>query len=279
MKTIIGPHLSSSKGFVNIIKEADKIQATTFQFFTRNPRGTKAKDLDLIDVENFKKIWKERGNLPFVAHAPYTYNLCSSKKELRELAFRLMDDDLKRLNILGCPYYNFHPGSHTGQGESIAIEQISTALNLLIDKNKDSSVLILLETMAGKGSEVGKTFDELKLIRDKINNKEQIGFLLDTCHIFDGGYDIKDNLDSVLTSFDKFLGLSNLKVVHLNDSLNILGSHKDRHAKLGQGNIGIEAIEKIVNHPCLKHLPFILETPNDLAGYKKEINLVRSLTQ
>jgi deoxyribonuclease-4 len=279
MKTMIGPHLTSSKGFMNIIKEATSINANTFQFFTRNPRGTKAKALDLKDIENFKREWTKRGNLPFVAHAPYTYNLSSIKEDLRELALRLMDDDLKRLDVIGCPYYNFHPGSHTGQGFEIAIEQISSALNILLENNKSSNVIILLETMAGKGTEVGRTFEQLKEIRDKVEHKEKLGILLDTCHVFDAGYDIKNDLNSVLNSFDSILGLENLKAIHLNDSLNQLSSHKDRHAKLGAGNIGIKAIENIVTHPLLKSLPFLLETPNDLEGYKNEIKVVREFTQ
>ena len=279
MKTIIGPHLTSSKGFNNIIKEANKIDASTFQFFTRNPRGTKAKALDYNDINTFKAKWKELGNNKFVAHAPYTYNLCSKDENLRDLAYRLMDDDIKRLDIIECPYYNFHPGSHTGQGFDIAIEQISSALNKLLNNNPDSKVQLLLETMAGKGTEVGRTFDQLKKIWDNVRDKSRIGILLDTCHVFDGGYDIKDNLEKVLDEFDRILGLSNLKVIHLNDSLNILNSHKDRHARLGDGNIGLKAIEKIVSHPILRNLPFILETPNDLDGYKREIETIRNLTQ
>lgn len=279
MNKIVGPHLSNSKGYMNIITEMKKINANTFQFFTRNPRGTKAKELDTKDINNFKKEWMALGNLPFVAHAPYTYNLCSSKKELRELAIRLMDDDIKRLNILECPYYNFHPGSHTGQGSKIAINQISEAINILFEKNKDSKTILLLETMAGKGTEVGKNFEEIYQIINKIENKDQIGVLIDTCHIFDGGYDIKDNLDQVINDFDKILNLNKLKAIHLNDSLNILNSHKDRHAKLGEGNLGILAIQNIINHPKLNKLPLFLETPNDLLGYKKEIQLVRDLAK
>ncbi len=279
MDKIIGPHLSNSKGYMNIINEMKKINANTFQFFTRNPRGTKAKELNIEDINNFKKEWKELGGLDFVAHAPYTYNLCSSKKDLRELALRLMDEDIKRLNILECPYYNFHPGSHTGQGSVIAINQISEAINILFDKNIDSKTTLLIETMAGKGTEVGKTFEEISLIIDKIDNKNQIGVLIDTCHIFDGGYDIKDNLDKVINDFDKIINLKYLKAIHLNDSLNELNSHKDRHAKLGEGNIGIQAIANIINHPILKNLPLFLETPNDLLGYKKEIQLIRDLSK
>lgn len=275
--TIIGPHLSSSKGFVNIIKEAKKINASTFQFFTRNPRGTKIKALDIKDVNEFKKQWKEQFDTPFVAHAPYTYNLCSKNPDLRSLAYKLMDEDIKRLDIMECPYYNFHPGSHTNQGTAIAIEQIIFALNKLIENNKNSNVTILLETMAGKGSEVGKNFEELALIIEGINEKEKVKILLDTCHVFDGGYDIKNNLEKVLEDFDKKVNLDNLKAIHLNDSKNGLNSHKDRHEKLTYGNIGLDAISKIITHPRLKDLPFLLETPNDLLGYKEEIELIRSI--
>lgn len=276
--TIIGPHLSSAKGFMHIIKEAKNINASTFQFFTRNPRGTKIKALDIKDIEAFKNQWKsDFNNNKFVAHAPYTYNLCSKNPQLRDLAFKLMDEDIKRLDIIECPYYNFHPGSHTNQGTDIGIKQIIKALNLLIDNNLNSNVTILLETMAGKGSEIGKSFEELALIRKEINNKNKIKVLLDTCHVFDGGYDIKDNLEKVLEDFDNVLNLDNLKAIHLNDSKNALNSHKDRHEKLGDGNIGHSAINRITSHPVLKDLPFLLETPNDLLGYKKEIELIRNM--
>ncbi|MGD1822385.1 MAG: deoxyribonuclease IV [Pleomorphochaeta sp.] len=277
--TIIGPHLSNSKGFVNIIKEAKKINANTFQFFTRNPRGTKIKKVDLKDIEEFKNEWREKYNTPFVAHAPYTYNLCSKNPDLRELALKLMDEDIKRLDLIECPYYNFHPGSHTAQGTEKAIDQIIEALNILISNNQNSNVTLLLETMAGKGTEIGRTFNELQTIRNGINNKDRVKILLDTCHVFDGGYDIKDNLDNVLENFDKTIGINNLKAIHLNDSKNILNSHKDRHEQLGKGNIGLLAINKIISHPVLKNLPFLLETPNDLDGYKKEIELIREMKE
>ncbi len=275
--TIIGPHLTSSKGFRHIIKEAKEINATTFQFFTRNPRGTKIKKLDLKDIDAFKKQWREEFNTPFVAHAPYTYNLCSKNPELRELAIKLMSEDIKRLDILECPFYNFHPGSHTGQGVEIATEQIVFGLNKVIENNSDSKVTILLETMAGKGTEIGKTFEEIQNIRNLLSNQDKVKVLLDTCHVFDGGYDINNNLDSVLEQFDKIIGLNNLKAIHLNDSKNELGSHKDRHEKIGFGNIKIETINSITTHPKLKNLPFLLETPNDLNGYKKEISIIRKM--
>lgn len=269
---LIGCHLSSSKGFTKMAETAKQINATTFQFFTRNPRGTKAKDLDLKDIENFNKIW----NKPFVAHAPYILNLCSKNEELRELAIKIMKEDLGRLDIIGCPYYNIHPGSHTGQGENVGIDQISYGLNQIL--SEDTKAILLLETMAGKGTEMGKTFSQLKAIYENCDNKNKLGFLIDTCHIFDGGYDIKDNFEKVIEDFDKELGIENLKAIHLNDSLNILGSHKDRHAKIDQGEIGLSAMEKIINHPKIKNLPFILETPNDITGYKKEIEILNNIS-
>jgi len=275
--TIIGPHLTSSKGFKHIIKEAKEINATTFQFFTRNPRGTKIKKLDIKDIEAFKTQWNEEFKTPFVAHAPYTYNLCSKNPELRELAIKLMDEDIKRLDIIECPFYNFHPGSHTAQGVEIAIDQIAFGLNKIIDNNKNSNVTILLETMSGKGTEIGKTFEELQNIRSKLLNPNKVKILLDTCHIFDGGYDINNNLDSVLEQFDNIIGLDNLKAIHLNDSKNELGSHKDRHEKLGLGYIKMETIKAIISHPVLKDLPFLLETPNDLNGYKHEISIIKKM--
>ncbi|MBK5200297.1 MAG: deoxyribonuclease IV [Spirochaetaceae bacterium] len=270
---LIGCHLTNSKGYKKMAENAIEINASTFQFFSRNPRGTKAKDLNLDDIASFNKIWKK----PFVAHAPYILNLCSSKENLRELAIRIMIDDMKRLTIIGCPYYNIHPGSHTQQGEEIGITQIAYGINEILKEK--ATPMFLLETMSGKGTEVGKTFQQLREIRNNIDNKERVGFLLDTCHIFDGGYDIINNLDKVLEDFDKTLGIDNLKAIHLNDSKNILNSHKDRHEKLGEGNIGIVALEHIINHTNLKDLPFILETPNDTIGYKKEIELVRNLSK
>lgn len=269
---LIGCHLTSSKGYEKMAQSAIELGANTFQFFTRNPRGTRAKKLDLIDIEKFKSIW----NKPFVAHAPYILNLCSSKKDLRELAVEIMKDDIRRLEIIGCPYYNIHPGSHTGQGSKIGIEEIADGINQILSIN--TSVIFLLETMSGKGTEVGKNFDELAAIYEKVEKKENLGYLLDTCHIFDGGYDLNNSLETVIDTFNKTLGISNLKAIHLNDSKNILGSHKDRHEKLGQGNINIDSIKQIINHPSLKKLPFILETPNDLIGYKSEIELIKKMS-
>lgn len=270
---LIGCHLTSTKGFKKMAETAISINASTFQFFSRNPRGTKAKDLDFEDLKSFQQIWKN----PFIAHAPYILNLCSHNEELRELAIKIMIDDLKRLTKIGCPFYNIHPGSHTKQGESIGINQITYGINSIL--KEDTTPMFLLETMSGKGTEVGKNFQQLKEIYNKIESKNRVGFLLDTCHIFDGGYDIINDLDKVLDEFDNTIGLDKLKAIHLNDSKNILNSHKDRHEKIGEGNIGLLAIEQIVNNKYLKDLPFILETPNDIEGYKKEIDLIRNLSK
>lgn len=269
---LIGCHLTSSKGYEKMAQSAIDLGANTFQFFTRNPRGTKAKDLDLDDIKKFKEIW----NKPFVAHAPYILNLCSTKDGLRELAVKIMMDDLQRLSTIGCPYYNIHPGSHTGQGSDTGVRQIADGINQILEV--DTPVTFLLETMSGKGTEMGRTFDELASIYQLIEKKDKVGYLLDTCHIFDGGYDLNTSVDSVLKEFDKTLDIKNLKAIHLNDSKNILASHKDRHEKLGDGNIMIESIKQILNHPFTKDLPFILETPNDLDGYKKEIQMVKEFS-
>lgn len=269
---LIGCHLTSSKGYKKMAQSAIELGANTFQFFTRNPRGTKAKALDLNDIKEFKEIWDK----PFVAHAPYILNLCSSKPDLRELAIKIMMDDLQRLSTIGCPYYNIHPGSHTGQGSNLGVEEIADGINQVL--SVDTPVTFLLETMSGKGTEMGRTFEELAAIYEKIEKKDKVGYLLDTCHVFDGGYDLNTNLDLVLSEFDSILGISNLKAIHLNDSKNILGSHKDRHEKIGDGNIMMESFKQIVNHELLKELPFILETPNDLDGYKKEIQMIKEIS-
>lgn len=271
----IGCHLSASKGYLNMGKEALIINANTFQFFSRNPRGSKAKDLDLKDIEEYKKLAKENNFATILAHAPYILNPCSSNEQNRILAFELMQDDLKRLEYIPNQMYNFHPGSHTGQGVEVGINQISEMLNKLLTEEQTTTVL--LETMAGKGSEVGSKFEELKAIIDKVDLKEKMGVCLDTCHVNDAGYDVVNNLDGVLEEFDKVIGIKYLKAIHLNDSKNPLASHKDRHECIGEGNIGIEAFERIINHPQLKHLPFYLETPNELEGYKKEIEILRNL--
>ncbi|MBQ8783795.1 MAG: deoxyribonuclease IV [Clostridia bacterium] len=271
----IGCHLSVSKGFLPMGKDAVKIGANTMQFFTRNPRGSKAKDIDPEDISAFLEFCKENGISHFLAHAPYTLNPCSANPETRVFAKETMGDDLKRLELLGGCMYNFHPGSHTGQGAKTGIEQIVDMLNSIL--TKEQSTVVLLETMAGKGSEIGRSFEELKAIIDKVELKDKIGVCLDTCHIHDGGYDIVNDLDGVIQEFDKVIGLSYLKAIHLNDSMNPLGAHKDRHEKIGKGYIGLDAFEQIINHPALCNLPFYLETPNELPGYAEEIEKLQKL--
>lgn len=271
----IGCHLSISKGFYEMGKDAVKINANTIQFFTRNPRGGKAKEIDIEDIEKFKKLAEENNIEVLLAHAPYTLNLCALDKHLREFAKDTMKDDLKRMEYFPGNFYNFHPGSHVKQGVEVGIKYIIEALNEIITPEQRTRVL--LETMAGKGSEIGRNFEEIKTIIDGVKLKEHIGVCLDTCHIFDGGYDIVNKLEDVLEEFDSTIGLENLYAIHLNDSMNSLGSHKDRHAKIGEGNIGLEAMERIINNPKLKDLPFFLETPNDLEGYGEEIKILRKL--
>ena len=272
---IIGCHLSVSKGFLPMGKDALKIGANTMQFFTRNPRGGKAKDIDENDINSFLSFCSDNGITSFLAHAPYTLNPCSANEDTRRFAAETMADDLKRLEMLGGCMYNFHPGSHTGQVVETGIEQISATLNEVIAP--EQSTVVLLETMAGKGSEIGRSFEEIRAIIDKVRIKEKIGVCLDTCHVHDAGYDIVDKLDSVIDEFDKTVGLEYLRAIHINDSLNPCGAHKDRHAKIGEGYIGTAAFERIVNHPALKALPFYLETPNELPGYAEEIALLKSL--
>ncbi len=271
----LGCHLSVSKGFENMAKEALSINANTLQFFTRNPRGGKAKDIDMDDVAKFLKILDENNFGFIVAHAPYTLNPCSKDASVREFAFNTMKDDMDRLDCLeGKAYYNFHPGSHVGQGSDEGIKLIADVINRSVKPEHKST--ILLETMAGKGTEVGRNFEELKKIIDLVDNNIKIGVCMDTCHVFDGGYDIVNDLDSVLNEFDSVIGLNRLKALHVNDSMNTLGSHKDRHQKIGQGNIGIEAFKNIVKNSRLNTLPMCLETPNELEGYAEEIKLLRS---
>lgn len=270
----IGCHLSISKGYENMGKEALEIEANTFQFFTRNPRGGKIKDLNIEDINNLLEIMKKNQFAKILAHAPYTMNLCSDKEDIREFAKNMLKEDLERMEYLPGNMYNFHPGSHVGQGVEKGIEYIVKALNEVLTKTQSTTVL--LETMAGKGTEIGRSFEEIKTIIDKVSLKEKLGVCLDTCHINDAGYDVSD-IDKVLNEFDKIIGLKYLKAIHLNDSMNVLGSHKDRHQKIGEGTIGISNFEKIINHPVLKDLPFYLETPNDLIGYAKEISLLRNL--
>ncbi len=269
----IGCHLSSSNGFTHMLEEAKTIGANTFQFFTRNPRGGDAKDIDPIDIKNFLRFKDELGIDKIIAHASYTLNLCSKDQSIRDFALRTFKDDLKRMEYIKGNYYNFHPGSHVGQGEDVGIQFIIDALNDSL--SEDQNTIVLLETMAGKGSEIGRNFEELKRIIDGVKLKDKIGVLLDTCHVHEGGYDIVNDLDGVLGTFDKIIGLDRLKAIHLNDSMNPRGAHKDRHAKIGEGHIGNEALIKVINNPHLKNLPFILETPNDLDGYAREIAFLK----
>ena len=270
----IGNHLSSSKGYLAMGEAALALDANTFAFFTRNPRGGKAKDIDPKDVEGFLAFAKEHEIGPLVAHAPYTLNPCSADEGLREFARNTFADDLRRLEYTPGNYYNFHPGSHVKQGAEAGIAYTAQMLNDTLTKEQHTTVL--LETMSGKGSEIGRNFEELRAILDQVELKEKMGVCLDTCHIWDGGYDIVRDLDGVLEEFNQVIGLEKLCAVHLNDSMNVLGSHKDRHARIGEGQIGLEALVRVINHPKLRHLPFILETPNDDAGYAKEIALLRS---
>ena len=269
----IGCHLSVSKGFYAMGKEAVSIDANTIQFFTRNPRGGSAKPIDEEDVKKFQELAKEHGINNLLAHAPYTLNACAATENIRTFAKNTMEDDLKRMEYFPESMYNFHPGSHVGQGVEQGTDYIVQMLNEII--KPEQTTRVLLETMAGKGSEIGRNFQEIKNIMDRVIVKEHIGVCLDTCHIFDGGYDIVNRLDEVIEEFDKIIGLENLYAIHLNDSMNICGSHKDRHAKIGEGNIGLEARTRIINHPKLRNLPFFLETPNELEGYAKEIKLLR----
>ena len=270
----IGCHLSISKGYENMGNEALKINANTFQFFTRNPRGGKIKDLNENDINKLLGLMQENKFAKILAHAPYTMNLCSDKEDIRDFAKNMMKEDLERMEYLPGNMYNFHPGSHVGQGTEKGIEYIVKALNEVLTENQTTTVL--LETMAGKGTEIGRSFEELKMIIDKVYLKDKLGVCLDTCHINDAGYDVS-NIDKVLEEFDKVIGLDYLKAIHLNDSMNEKGSHKDRHQKIGEGTIGIKNIEKIINNSILKRIPFYLETPNELDGYAKEIKLLRDL--
>lgn len=273
----IGCHLSSSKGFAAMGRQALELGADTFQFFTRNPRGSRAKELDAADAAALRELLTERHFAPIIAHAPYTLNLCGAEEKNRLFAQETMADDLKRLEHLPGQYYNFHPGSHVGQGMEAGISWIAQGLNAILQSDQHTTVL--LETMAGKGSEVGGRFEELREILDRVELGEKMGVCLDTCHVSDGGYDIIHDLDGVLTEFDRVIGLDRLKAVHLNDSKNPPGSHKDRHERIGEGTIGLEALTRIVRHPALRDLPFCLETPNELPGYAREIALMRAAAE
>lgn len=273
----IGCHLSASDGFLAMGRTALSIGANTFQFFTRNPRGSKAKAIDPADVAAFLALAAENEFGTLVAHAPYTINPCSKDEHTREFARMTLADDLKRMEHLPGNVYNFHPGSHTGQGMETGIAQIVETLNAILTPGLRTTVL--LETMSGKGSEVGSRFEELREIIDRVALSDKLGVCLDTCHVSDAGYDIADDLDGVLTEFDRVIGLERLKAVHINDSLNPRGSHKDRHARIGEGCLGAEALGRVVRHPALQGLPFVLETPNELPGYAREIALLKALRE
>ena len=273
----IGCHLSSSKGFAAMGRQALELGANTFQFFTRNPRGSRAKDLDEADAAALRDLMAERAFGPIVAHAPYTLNLCGAEEHNRIFARETMADDLRRLEHLPGQLYNFHPGSHVGQGIETGIGLIAQGLNAIL--RPEQTTTVLLETMAGKGSEVGGRFEELRAILDRVTLSDRMGVCLDTCHVSDAGYDLVGDLDGVLTEFDRVIGLEKLRAVHLNDSKNPPGSRKDRHACLGEGTLGLEALGRIVRHPALKRLPFCLETPNDLPGYAREIAVMREIAE
>ncbi|MBR6765445.1 MAG: deoxyribonuclease IV [Clostridia bacterium] len=271
----IGCHLSSSKGYLNMGQVAKQIGANTFQFFTRNPRGGAAKPMDKADTDAFNEFQRENNFSQILAHAPYTLNPCSDKQETREFALTVFKDDLMRMEYTPGQLYNFHPGSHVGQGTERGIELISEMLNTVLSESITTTVL--LETMSGKGSEVGGSFQELKAIMDNTRLGDKLGVCLDTCHVYDAGYDIVNDLDGVLNEFDRIIGLSRLKAIHINDTMNPYKSHKDRHQKIGEGYIGKDAFERIINEPRLKGIPFLLETPNELDGYEQEIAFLKSL--
>ena len=270
----IGCHLSTTKGYENMGKEAIKIGANTFQYFTRNPRGGKAKDIDEKDILALRKLMEENKFAKILAHAPYTLNGCSADESTRQFATEMMADDLERLKYLPTSLYNFHPGSHVKQGVDVGINYIVEMLNKVL--KPEHTTIVLLETMAGKGTEVGRTFEEIAEIISRVELKDKMGVCLDTCHVYDAGYDIVNDLDGVLEEFDRIIGFDRLHAIHLNDSKNPFNSHKDRHEKIGEGEIGFEAIKKIINHPKLKNIPFFLETPNELDGYAKEIEMLRA---
>lgn len=272
----LGCHLTSSKGYEHMAKDAISIDADTLQFFTRNPRGGAAKAIDAADVDRFLKLSAQHDFGRIVAHAPYTLNPCSKEAKTREFAHMVMTDDLQRMEYVPGNYYNFHPGSHVGQGTEAGIKMIADMLNDIMKPEQTTTVL--LETMAGKGSEIGGRFEELRAIIDRVNLKDKIGVCLDTCHVHDAGYDIVNNLDGVLSEFDRVIGLSRLKALHINDSKNPMGAHKDRHACIGEGFLGKEAFIKVITHPLLQGLPCILETPQEsLQGYGEEIKMLREM--
>lgn len=270
----IGCHLSPSKGYLNMAKEAKRIGASTFQFFLRNPRGSKAKELDEEDAKAMSAFLKENAMEPILAHAPYTLNPCAKEERVEEFARMVMEDDLKRMEYFPGNFYNFHPGSHVGQGAEAGIEKTAALLNAMLKAEQHTTVLI--ETMAGQGTEIGKSFEEVAEIISRTGFADKVGVCLDTCHVFAAGYDIAGDLEGVLTAFDKTIGLEKLKYLHVNDSLFPLGSKKDRHAPIGEGCVGTEALQRLVHHPALRHLPMVLETPQkDNDGYAREIALLQ----
>lgn len=271
----IGNHLSSSDGYYAMGQKALELKADTFAFFTRNPRGGKAKEISEKDVQDFLALSEEHKFGKLVAHAPYIMNPCAAKEDIRQFAHQTMQDDLRRMEYTPGNYYNFHPGCHVGQGAEAGIELTTDLLNSVL--TPEQTTVVLIETMAGKGSELGSTFQEIGEMLDRVRLQEKVGVCLDTCHIWDGGYDIVNNLDGVLQEFDDIIGLERLKAVHLNDSMNERGSHKDRHQKIGQGCIGWEALKRVICHPALQNRPFILETPNDDKGYAREIAMIREV--
>ncbi len=271
----IGCHLSASKGYLHMGQEAVQIDADTFQFFTRNPRGGAAKEIDPKDVAAFLELYRAHNMCSILAHAPYTLNACAATDSIREFARNTMADDMRRMEFTPGSMYNFHPGSHVQQGVEEGIRLISELLNEILWP--EMTTLVLLETMSGKGSEVGGTFEEIREIIDRVNLKDKLGVCLDTCHVHDAGYDVINDLDGVLEKFDKVIGIDRLKAIHINDTKNPFGSHKDRHEKIGEGYLGLDALTRVINHPVLKNLPFYLETPNEVEGYQKEIALLRSV--
>ena len=269
----IGNHTTSSKGYTRMARQMIANEGNTFAFFTRNPRGGRAKEIDPEDVRKFLELTEEYKFGKIVAHAPYTLNACAAKENIREFARETMADDLKRMEWTPGNYYNFHPGSHVGQGAEAGVRMIAEMLNEVL--TEDQTTTVLLETMSGKGTEMGRNFEELRQILDLVEKKDKMGICLDTCHVWDGGYDIVNDFDGVLEEFDRIIGLEKLKAIHLNDSLNDLGSHKDRHARIGEGRIGLEALVRVISYPRLEGIPFILETPNDDEGWAAEIRTLR----
>ncbi len=273
---IIGCHLSAARGYSPMVRQAETMDANTFAFFTRNPRGSRAKAGDAVDTDSARKLLSYYDFGPFVAHGAYTMNLCGRDEEVRSFAAGMLEEDLRRLAELPGNFYNFHPGSHVGQGVEAGIDYISKALRKALEP--DYPVTVLLETMAGKGSEIGRSFEELRDILDAVGSN-RLGVCLDTCHVYDAGYNIAEDLEGVLAEFDRIIGLNRLKALHLNDSQNACGSHKDRHERIGRGSIGLETFRKIVNHPALAGKPMILETPNEFEGYRQEVALLRDLAK